>query len=157
MFKPEVPLTADILAMDEGWERRVVNHIMTDKRRHFISFSLRPSPALHYATKGRERCGYLVTCRLPDMPTATYGGFQDAPAWWQGVDDSLWVDPRRLTMQLNETWWHSMWCRARVDDEILLAVGTVRPISPVKRVCPADCDPRFIPWKDFGERIRFTP
>lgn len=162
-FAPRVPLQAPGSFFGILEQDRPVEHVMQVKRQHFVSFSLQRRVACCYATSryqnGRSipyvAVGWIAEVPLPTFTTGYDPDAEKNCSQYDGEDDSIWLDPRFLLAARDLLSWRSMWSRARVDDEFLLAHGVARPRPTcIVRVKPGDCDRTFLPWSEWGAKIK---
>lgn len=150
-FSPEVPLgtTAEWITLLQS--QGPMAHVLDWKRRHFVSFSLRVGTAVWYATHGGNSDGYLCSVQLPASVRAVIEAGSE-PVAYAGCDGTEWVDPRHVFVGAASCEWSRFHARAVRDQEILLAAGVASAgqIVPVDR---SQCDPRFAPWAETGEKI----
>lgn len=150
-LSPRMPLrdTAEMITLFTP--SRPISHVLAKKREHFVSFSLQIGTAIWYATSGGTSDGYLVKVALPaDVDAVVEGG--EAPAAYAGHDGTQWIDPRHIVFGAHLVEWSRFRSRAVVDQEVLLAGGRLAPIE-VLRVTKAQCDHRFAPWAETGEKV----
>jgi hypothetical protein len=128
-----------------------INHVLEKMREHCVSFTLQVGTAVWYATSGGTLDGYVVVARLPKVVRAVIEG-SDAPVAYSGDDATEWIDPRHLVFGAHQLAWSRFRSRAVVDQEVLLAGGSVVPAA-IHRVAKYQANRRFAPWKVTGEQI----
>ncbi|MBN2576714.1 MAG: hypothetical protein JXP73_19265 [Deltaproteobacteria bacterium] len=151
-FTPEKPISpavgANWLSAFHGAE--TLDHVRNVIRYRFKSFSLDEEIACYYATWSKKgiyhRQGWVAAYRLPVLQGLSAGGGE--PEWYETPDGSVvWVDPRSLSPVAARSFpaWAEMRNLAQGDSEILLAKGTIRPVS-IREVRPSDCRKTHRPW-----------
>lgn len=163
-ISPKVPLNINtnspseiikLLYGDQAPQKHICPRQLERKTGHFVSFSLRKSVACYYATSDDigdyKKPGYIAVVRFPNIlePIAIAGNLR-RPYIFKCAIGTEWLDLRSLlTLDMKNIRTYS---RTQVDHELLLMRGTIRP--KIISVRPEDCDRSFLPWKDWGERIK---
>lgn len=155
VISPDDPLNININSPSEMIEllfrnQKLQKHIRGLEKRRFISFSLQKHVACYYATARYKRRGYIAIVKFPHISKAITIDSR-GPYVHKCIDGTIWIDLRSLLSFDRENMGaHS---RTLVDHELLLMRGTIRPIEiiPIK---PENCDRSFVPWSEWGEKIR---